>query len=1615
MYRDTLILTKITRIAMKKFFVLIQFLAFVPLGFSQAPTDNNIFVKIEDNGHDGIHFVFSKPQLDYRIAETPNGKFLEITSTSLLNSYKQGEPNLPVASYIFEIPLNAQVSIETINFKEEKIGLNQKFGSYKVIPAQPSTSKSDDRKEKPFYLNEDTYSKNLKLNDEIAIYEEIGKLRSTRLGRIEVRPIRYNPAENTLYVLSDIEVVVSFSGANKELEYKHKEKYSSPYFARSPQVINSAFSSKELINSAPVTYVIISDPMFRVTLEPFIQWKREKGFKVLDYYTDNPEVGTTTSSIKTFLGNLYNNPPEGASPPTFGLLVGDIGQIPSFSGTTGSHKTDLYFFEYTGDKLPEVYYGRFSAQNVEQLQTQIDKTISYEKYQMDDPTYLGNHLLIAGVDGSYAPVYANGHIRYAHNYYSNEINGINPYTYLYNDAEGSTTGIASNYSSAAPDIRDKLSTGVGWANYTAHCSSSGWSNPSVSSLHLSSLTNYGKYGVWIGNCCLSNKFDDTECFGERALRLENRGAVGYIGGSNETFWSEDYYFAVGLGSITSNPDYQSFETGMYDAMFHNKENEQNDPNKWYITQSQAIVAGNLEVQASTSSRKNYYWEIYHLMGDPSLAPYLWEPDVMEVYMPEQVIMVNDSEFQVTASPFACVSLNQNGENVAVAFADQQGVAILTIQEGTLNVGEANIVITAQNMQPYFSTIDVIPTGPYANFYADATEVVKNDEVVFTDASANGEFSTWAWNFGEGASPQTAEGIGPHTVSYSTPGLKTITLTVDNQYERTKTNYINVLDIFTLEVNTTGEGTVSVAGNAYSSIVEIVEGTNVLLEANAAQYWTFEQWTGDLSDSTPSIELSMDGNKVVTANFVEAASATYNIGDISSDNAFTSLPGQSGCPATLTVSIPLEAEITAVDVEYSMTARNQGYKSEQRSHFRCVSEGGTSEETITNGIGNETGTMKYSRKGLTIANGVTGGGNISFELHAGRTWSSTSYPGCSTYNNKVDSATWRVVVHYQMPDKNMPTITAWPTAGDITYGATLGEAALTGGEATYNGNPIEGTFVLAESSLLPNAGIWEADVDFIPVDRENFLSIRGKVSINVLKKTVAIGGTFDVNDKIYDGTAAASISQNNLQLIGTLEADDVSLSPLVEFSDKNAQENKPVSLSIETQLAGNSSANYSLSLESSPVATASITPKLLTINNAVALNKVYDGNSTAIIVGASLVGHIGTDEVTLINSSTGVFEQKNAGENLSVSTSMEVEGNDSGNYILTQPDYLTANIFQLAVNVEGATALDKTYDGTTNAEIEGANLAGIVTGDDATLSGETAGVFAQPWVGANIDVVTSMTIEGADAINYTLEQPQLAASILSKELIITGSFTVADKEYDGNTNATIVENNLSLNGATGNDVISLQDVTANFDTPEAGENKTVTISSAHITGDNSSNYTLSYENSPTTTASIFSPTVYFTLTIDVEGEGDVTVNEQSYTESVTKEEGTELTLVANAAEGWKFDTWSGDTTSEDNPLTLILNADMSVTATFSPVTNVDVSISNNVTIFPNPFTNSITVKNLTGLSSLKIQNIIGQTVFHDKLEKGEQKIIETNHFPKGIYLVTVSNNSSELFVKKLIKN
>ncbi|MCK4665026.1 MAG: T9SS type A sorting domain-containing protein [Bacteroidales bacterium] len=674
----------------------------------QQSTADNFEVINETN--QGFEITNSISSLKLIEEKTKGGTFFQLEVNGLIKTFGEGSPNIPVISKLIEIPYDAKVKFNIISYDEEIIELADRGIKDKIMPAQPSLSKSDDADKVPFYFDEDAYKIDKFTNTETAVFEYSGEMRGTRLGRIEISPVQYNPVKNVLKVLNNLIVEVVFENADYSKTIEVKNKYYSTYFEDilNHSTINKLQTKdKALITDEPLKYVIVSDPMFETALQPFIEWKIKKGFNVIEAYTDDAAVGTTTTTIKAYLQDLYENP--GAEPaPSFVLLVGDVAQIPAFTGTAGggSQATDLFYCEYTDDHIPEVFYGRFSANNVTELQPQIDKTLELEQYTMPGTAYLSDVVLVAGVDDYHAPTWGNGQINYCNDYYTNAGNGITSYFYLYGDDSGV---MASEDAGASASIISRVSTGVTFGNYTAHCGSTGWSDPSFKISDIAGLANEHKYPLLIGNCCSSVTFEGT-CFGEEILRAANKGAVGYIGGSNSTTWDEDYWWGVGVAAISANPTYEESGLGVYDRSFHmNGE----DKVEWYITQGQMVSGGNLAVEASTSTGKDYYWEIYHLMGDPSFTPYLSVPNpVTATY--NNTLPVGTTSLSVTTEENAYVALTENGILLDAKIADASGSVTLTFSALTTpGTDILDIVVTKQDRAPHIEKLTVfVPSGPY---------------------------------------------------------------------------------------------------------------------------------------------------------------------------------------------------------------------------------------------------------------------------------------------------------------------------------------------------------------------------------------------------------------------------------------------------------------------------------------------------------------------------------------------------------------------------------------------------------------------------------------------------------------------------------------------------------------------------------------------------------------------------------------------------------------------------------------------------------------------------------------------------------------------------------------
>ena len=678
-------------------------------------------VVVEDN-YQRLQVSFSTS--DIQLGKTAmNGQtFTQLTVEGMQPSAQVGAPTLPTWSALIETPLCSGFEVEVSGAEYDTLPLQ----GAPVAPLQPSRSKSDQGPHS-LTIDETIYNADAFFAAAtLATVEAVGVARDRQLARLQFSPVSYNPVRGLVVICRKATVTVHYTGADEAGSLALFEKFYSPAFGIGQATFNNLYP-KAVRTGAPVRYLIVAHSMFRGQLDSFVDWKRRKGFITDIVYTDEAAVGTTSTSIAAYVKSLYDNATAARPAPTYLLLVGDHEQIPAFAAQVTSpdndHITDLYYACWTsGDHIPDCYMGRFSAQSLAQLTPQIEKTLMYEQYTFADPTFLDRAVMVAGVDGGssgdFGYTHADPAMDYAITNYVNGAHGFSQVKYFKNNTSivptGSNVTIGSNASSNSATVRNCYNEGAGWINYSAHGSATSWGTPNFTTSHAAAMTNSQKFGIMIGNCCLTNKFETETCLGESVLRKGNYcGAVGYIGGSNSTYWNEDFYWAVGIRSGTGptmSMAYDGSHLGAYDRIFHTHGEAQTE---WVATQGSIVMMGNMAVENSSSSLKYYYWEIYHLMGDPSLMPYLTQASQMTLTA-SSVVVLGAGSLSVSAAPYAYVALTDTLTRTlwAAAYADASGNATLTLPSGML-VGGYELAASAQQYRTAFQPISVVPaSGPY---------------------------------------------------------------------------------------------------------------------------------------------------------------------------------------------------------------------------------------------------------------------------------------------------------------------------------------------------------------------------------------------------------------------------------------------------------------------------------------------------------------------------------------------------------------------------------------------------------------------------------------------------------------------------------------------------------------------------------------------------------------------------------------------------------------------------------------------------------------------------------------------------------------------------------------
>ena len=791
--------------------------------------------------------TFSFSGLEAFETKTDRGVFSTVSLPNTVVGGNVGDPQIPVVNKLIAVPVGATPNIRVTNYSTTDYKLEE-YGIHRLSPRQPDIEKD----EKPaFVYNEAAYQKRGLSSEPIVRASVNGTMRGVRVGQFSIEPVSYDPVNNTLRVFNDIEVEVSFDGADAKATEDLLVKTYSPYFdvlykqLFNGRAVRDVFEDHPDLWRSPVRMLVIANRMFEECIQDWVAWKTTKGIYVDVNYTD--VIGTSASAIKSFIQTKYAQ-----NAPTFLVIMGDQDQVvPSIaSASQTSCVSDLDYSSVDGDEFVDMFHSRISAETTAEMTAILNKALEYEQYTMPDPSYLNNVLLIAGADSGWGITVGRPTIWYATNYYYNTAHGFsNVYEYT-----------TDNYTNCyAP-----LSSGVGFANYTAHGSKTSWADPAFTVSDVANLTNEHKYFYAIGNCCQSGDWGySTTCYGEALVRAENKGAFAYIGSCPNTVWLNDYYFGVGPTSRADGtmPSYEETGTGIYDAIWMDDV---------YNTVNSVLYVGNLAGNAANALGYEmhkptlYYWQAYHVIGDGTIMPYRVQPTANQVsHMP--ILPIGMSTYEVSAVPGSYVAISKDGVLYGTALVDETGTVQVPITPITSG-GDVTICVTAPNRIPYIATV---PAAALEGAYISMDS--------FTPTSTHvGDVTNLSITF---------KNVG----SDASTGTTNITLTSEDPNVTVDSNH-NTGSFGALAA----EATTTVSGFQFSINPGVADGTNVTLHYTAVN-------GGD----------TYEGNIVVKANEakLEYAGMTW-------DGGFT--PGET---LTLTVTFKNAGHYQATNAVAKITSDN----------------------------------------------------------------------------------------------------------------------------------------------------------------------------------------------------------------------------------------------------------------------------------------------------------------------------------------------------------------------------------------------------------------------------------------------------------------------------------------------------------------------------------------------------------------------------------------------------------------------------------------------------------------------------------------------------------------------
>jgi hypothetical protein len=674
-------------------FILVVFIANAAAQSSWTPIygsgEQAAEVKLLSSNVQETTIRFSLNGFNQMPVETPNGTEMIISLGDGVQITEKGMPDLAklVTSIIIPDIDEMQVTI-----------LDAKYYDYRDIAVAPSKGhffRNINPDDVPFTYG-DVYNQDAFWPGELAQLEDPFIMRDFRGQTVTVFPYQYNPVSQTLRVYTDITLEVTSTGREgiDPLVRKRDEIVLEPEFGniynRFFLNMQDASKSYPMLDGEEGSLLIIAHDSFMDAMQPFVNWKRTLGRKT--EIVPKSEAGANANAIKAFVADYYDANEDFA----YLLLVGDGPQIPPMVTSSGQ-SDNAYGYLVGSNSYNDIFVGRFSAESIANVETQVQRMIEYERDITEADTWLSTGMGIARNEGAGGG--HNGEADYVHMDLIRDTLLNFTYDIVHRNYDGNVPGMPNT---TAAEISTNINDGLSIINFCNHGTVTGWSVAGYNIGHVNNLTNVGQL-PWIwAVACVNGNFANNFCFAEAWLRATHDG---------------EPTGAIGMMASTINQAWQPPMTGQ-DEM-NSILSEESIPHGPVIKRTYGGVSinGSMYMIPQHGSSGTQTHDTWVLFGDPTLmvrtaAPEPFTPD----YNP--VALIGWSSFNVAGlEDGAHVSFTVENDGVVEILGTavaENGTANIVFDEPLSEPAMATLAITGFNKITYMNDeISVIPPeGPY---------------------------------------------------------------------------------------------------------------------------------------------------------------------------------------------------------------------------------------------------------------------------------------------------------------------------------------------------------------------------------------------------------------------------------------------------------------------------------------------------------------------------------------------------------------------------------------------------------------------------------------------------------------------------------------------------------------------------------------------------------------------------------------------------------------------------------------------------------------------------------------------------------------------------------------